>query len=212
MHEAVGIQVAVGLARMESYMKRTLIVASFFTASLSLAALPAGAQERRPHANGGGRTAASAPAPRQQAGPQAVPRQAPRAGDSRQYRPQVQPRAGDNRQYQQRAMPRAYGDNRQYQQRAQPGAYGRPGYGTPSYGAQPRYGYAVPRPNGGAHYSQPRYSQPHYAQPHYAQPYLRATLLLESLLLFASLRPALRLRAVSAVLLPRVVPTRSGRG
>jgi hypothetical protein len=34
-------------------MNRTLIVATFFAAAVSLAAFPAGAQERRPHASSG---------------------------------------------------------------------------------------------------------------------------------------------------------------
>jgi hypothetical protein len=95
-------------------------------AAMSMAAAPAGAQNRGGgHERGGGRSSASQPAPRQESGgrQQAVPRQAPpQASQSapRQYSapqsqaPQPQVRANEGRSYSApQAVPRSF-ENRQY--------------------------------------------------------------------------------------------------
>jgi hypothetical protein len=131
-------------------LERTFLMV---VAALSIAALPAGAQERGDsrQARGGRRATAAAPAPRQDGAQRAVPRgrgSAAPAPERRQGSTQA-PRASDSR-------PEARSDQRP--QRAVPRSNARP-----SYGAEAR---RVPPPRNSY---RPSYSRPYY----YARPYVR---------------------------------------
>jgi len=170
-------------------MNRTLTFTSaVVVTALSLAALPAAAQDRREsgHQRGGARATASQPAPQQETARQAVPRQAPRetsapvrqaapraaesaprAPESRPYvAPQAATRAPENRSYE--AQPRAVArpDSRPAYQVPSYSNNDRRGYASPAYGNENRHGYAAPAYRGYA-------ARPYVARPYFSRPYVR---------------------------------------
>ncbi|HEX7484543.1 MAG TPA: PEGA domain-containing protein [Vicinamibacterales bacterium] len=162
--------------------RKLTFTSAVVVAALSIAAVPAGAQEQRDSGRqrGGGRATASAPAPRQDAARQATPRGSdnrqssapqalPRGSDSRQSSaPQALPRGSDSRQSSApQALPRG-SDNRQYQ--SQQRAYERPSYQAPSYRSGDRRGYAQPRSSFRSDYARPYFSRS-YVRPYNFAPY-----------------------------------------
>ena len=128
------------------------IVPAVALVALSLAALPAGAQQRRPSGTrgGGDQSAPRASEPRQRATPRAAPRQSQQGAAVQQQRSYARaPRSDDRPAVQRQAQPRAsVQQQRPYAQQPRSGAQQQPSYSqTPRSGApqQPSYSQ-VPRP------------------------------------------------------------------